>query len=103
MIGDDIYKVSPEMEEEIDALSMMDDSKIDLTDPELPSVADWPDAARGKFYRPVKKVVTIRLDSDIISWFKAQGGKYQTKINKVLREYITQQFQPPTANIRDRK
>ena len=34
-----------------------------------------------------KKSVTIRLDSDIVEWFKHQGGQYQTLINEVLRRY----------------
>lgn len=43
---------------------------------------------RGRFYRPVKKPVTIRLDTDVVAWFKSHGKKYQTAINKALREYI---------------
>lgn len=34
-----------------------------------------------------KQSVTIRLDSDIVEWFKHQGGQYQTLINEVLRRY----------------
>jgi len=36
-------------------------------------------------YRPIKKPVTLRLDADVIAWFKAQGRGYQTRINKTLR------------------
>ena len=39
----------------------------------------------GKFYRPIKKSVTIRLDSDVLAWVKSQGGGYQTRINNLLR------------------
>jgi uncharacterized protein (DUF4415 family) len=46
---------------------------------------DWSGAEIGKFYRPVKKPVTMRLDSDIIDWLKADGGGYQTKANWLLR------------------
>lgn len=42
----------------------------------------------GKFYRPVKKQVSIRLDADMLEWFKVRGGKYQTHINQVLRNYM---------------
>ncbi len=34
-----------------------------------------------------KQPVTIRLDADIVEWFKEQGGQYQTVINEVLRRY----------------
>jgi uncharacterized protein (DUF4415 family) len=36
-------------------------------------------------YRPIKKPVTLRLDADVIAWFKAQGRGYQTRINRSLR------------------
>ena len=34
-----------------------------------------------------KKSITIRLDSDVVEWFKQQGGQYQSLINEVLRRY----------------
>ena len=40
---------------------------------------------RMEWYRPIKKPVTLRLDADVIAWFKAQGRGYQTRINKALR------------------
>lgn len=36
----------------------------------------------------VKQIVTIRLDVDMLEWFKAAGPGYQTRINQVLREYM---------------
>jgi uncharacterized protein (DUF4415 family) len=46
-----------------------------------------------------KHRITIRLDKDIINWFKAQveaagGGSYQTLLNNALREYIAHQEEP---------
>lgn len=35
-----------------------------------------------------KAVVTLRLDQDVLKWFKAQGGGYQTRINALLRAYM---------------
>ncbi len=40
-------------------------------------------------FKPVKQSVTIRLDSDVVSWFKKQADKYQTEINSVLRKHMT--------------
>ncbi|MBR4605402.1 MAG: BrnA antitoxin family protein [Lachnospiraceae bacterium] len=76
----------PPIEEQIAALKQKSDSEIDFSD--IPEIVDWSKAVRGKFYRPVKKHVTIRLDADILDWFKKNSAQYQTAINKALREYI---------------
>jgi uncharacterized protein (DUF4415 family) len=39
----------------------------------------------GKFYRPIKKSLTIRIDADVLAWVKKQGKGYQTRINSYLR------------------
>lgn len=62
------------------------DREIDLS--EMPEVLDWSDAVRGRFYRPIKKPIGIRVDADVLAWFKSLGGKYQARINEALREYM---------------
>lgn len=60
-------------------------------DPTLKDVAEiqtWMVAERGEFYRPVKEQITLRLDKDVIAWFKTGGEGYQTRINEALREYV---------------
>jgi len=42
----------------------------------------------GDFYKPLKKSVTVRLDVDVIAWFKKGGRKYQTRINAALRSMM---------------
>ena len=64
----------------------MSDDDIDYSD--IPQQLDWSGAVRGKFYRANKEAVTIRLDSDVVAWFKASEPKYQTAVNRVLREYM---------------
>jgi len=61
----------------------MKDREIDTTD--IPPTLDWSKAVVGKFYRPIKKPLTIRLDADVIAWLKRQGRAYQTRINALLR------------------
>jgi uncharacterized protein (DUF4415 family) len=81
--------LTPELKAELEALAAMPDDTIDLSD--MPEVTDWSGWVRGKFYRPVKKQVTVRLDADVLEWFKAkQGGKrgYQTAINAALRKVV---------------
>jgi uncharacterized protein (DUF4415 family) len=45
-------------------------------------------AGIGSLYRPIKKVVTLRLDADVLAWFKKPGPGYQTRINRVLRRVM---------------
>jgi uncharacterized protein (DUF4415 family) len=61
----------------------MKDSNIDTSD--IPPVLDWSKAVVGKFFRPIKKPLTIRLDADVLDWLKGQGKGYQTRINALLR------------------
>ena len=81
---------APEKEQkaEIEALANLPDEKIDTTD--IPEILDWSGAKRGMLYRPVKQQITLRLDADVLAWFRANapGGRgYQTEINRVLREH----------------
>ena len=71
---------------ELAALEKMPDSAIDTSD--IPEVTDWSRAQVGRFYRPIKQPVTIRLDADVIAWFKETAPQYQTAVNRVLREYM---------------
>ena len=74
---------------ELEALAAVPDERIDLED--IPEVRDWSGAERGRFYRPVKQQLTLRLDADVVAWFKrhADGGRgYQTDINRALRDHV---------------
>lgn len=71
---------------ELQALAAMDDKDIDISD--IPETVGWDSAEIGKFYRPIKKKLTIRLDADVVEWFKRNNRHYQSAINKALREYI---------------
>jgi uncharacterized protein (DUF4415 family) len=77
-------KLAKSQSEEIRALRRMKDKEIDLTD--IPEVTNWGNAVVGKFYRPIKKSLTIRIDADVLAWLKGQGKGYQTRINGLLRE-----------------
>jgi uncharacterized protein (DUF4415 family) len=61
----------------------MKDSEIDLTD--MPEVLDWSGAQIGRYNRPKKKPVTMRLDEDVVAWLEGYGRGYQTKANMMLR------------------
>ncbi len=77
-------KLRKKQTEELAELARLPDHKIDLSDtPELP---DWTNAVVGKFYRPIKRPVTVRIDADILAWLKRSGPGYQTRINALLRQ-----------------
>jgi len=71
---------------ELAALAALPDDQIDTSDiPELPPGA-WKDAVRGRFYRPVKQPISMRLDADVVAWLKKRGKGYQTRVNSILRQ-----------------
>jgi len=66
-----------------------DDIKRDIAeDPEFKDEPqDW--YARAKLEMPTsKRLLSLRLDDDVIDWFKRQGSGYQTKMNAVLRAFV---------------
>lgn len=70
----------------VDALK---DEEIDTSD--IP-VLDKDFFAEAELRIPgAKPSVTIRLDPDVLDWFKSQGKGYQTRINAVLRRYVEAQ------------
>ena len=70
----------------------------EVVDPDNPPwTEDMPGPAvprrgRGPQKAPTKVSTTIRLDADILAWFKAQGSGYQTRINKALRHVMEEQL-----------
>ncbi len=80
-------RLSEAKRKELRKLAAKTDDEIDLTDiPEIRSIPS--DAVIGRFYRPKKSTVTIRLDADVLAWLKATGEGYQTRINAYLREMM---------------
>ena len=80
-------KLSADARKELEALAAMPDSEIDTSD--IPEIRELPsDAVVGRFYRPKKTTVTMRLDADVVAWLKASGEGYQTRINAYLRELM---------------
>ena len=82
-------RLTREQMEELKALASLPDEAIDTSD--APELSDWSGAKRGLFYRPVKQQLTLRLDADVVAWFKnhtTSDEGYQTRINRALREYV---------------
>src|ERR1035437_2049772 len=53
--------LTPELQAELDALAAMPESEIDTTD--MPPITDWSHAVRGPFYRPIKRPLSLRVDT----------------------------------------
>ena len=71
-------------------IEAMKDEEIDLTDsPEL----DATFFQEAVLWPGHKKQITLRLDPDVVDFFKGQGKGYQTAINRVLRKYVEAQKQ----------
>jgi len=72
-------------------LSTMNDKNIDTSD-----IAELDDDFfhNAELKTPSKQPVTLRIDADVLTWFKAQGQGYQTRINQLLRRYM-ETHQPP--------
>jgi uncharacterized protein (DUF4415 family) len=83
-----MHKANRKRNKEIAALKRMKDDQIDTSD--IPEVTDWSGAVVGKFFRPIKEPVTIRIDADVLDWLKSKGKGYQTRINQLLRAAMQQ-------------
>jgi uncharacterized protein (DUF4415 family) len=84
--------LTPKLRKQLSTLAAIPDDAIDTSDiPELPPGA-WKDAVRGRFYRPVKQAVSMRLDADVVAWLKKPGKGYQTRANRILRQRMLEEI-----------
>jgi uncharacterized protein (DUF4415 family) len=67
------------------ALNTKPDAKVESSDTLPSGEAIWKNAALNPLYRPKKTSTTVRIDSDVLLWLRAQGKGYQSRINAILR------------------
>lgn len=72
-----------------DRVDAMKDEEIDTSD--IPPLDEAFFAEATLRMPQAKPIITIRLDPDVLDWFKSQGQGYQTRINAVLRRYVEAQ------------
>ena len=75
-------------------LRRVSEREIRATSP--PELADLPDGFwdQAKVVEPpTKQPISLRVDADVLHWFKTQGPRYQSRMNAVLRSYMTQSRQ----------
>ena len=78
-------KVPDLVRKELAALAAKPEGEIDFSDLPATQRKDWQGAQRGKFYRPIKQQLTVRVDADVLEWLKSQGSGYQSRLNDILR------------------
>ena len=70
------------------ALAAMPDDQIDTSDAPFRPDAVW---VKAVDFPHAKKLISLRIDEDVIEFFKHSGTRYQTRINAVLRSYVNAQ------------
>ena len=84
--------ISAEERKRLLAVSKQNEENVDASDAPPLSEAELQRAVRGRFYRPTKTQVTLRIDAGVIDWFKRNTPQgYQTDINRVLADYVAAQ------------
>ncbi|RSZ58444.1 BrnA antitoxin family protein [Massilia atriviolacea] len=70
---------------------MNDEFQTSWSEPASMQQGDASTVQRPPAAAPLKQIVTIRLDVDMLKWFKSAGPGYQTRINQILREHMEAQ------------
>jgi uncharacterized protein (DUF4415 family) len=83
--GKCMNKVPDSVRKELALLAAKPEGEIDFSDLPATQRKDWQGAERGKFYRPIKQQLTVRVDADVLEWLKSQGSGYQSRLNDILR------------------
>jgi len=83
-------ELTPQERAELKAVESLSEDDIDTNDIPEASLDNMMAGERGRYFRPAKTSITIRLDADLVAWFKthAENGGYQTEINRVLRWHM---------------
>ena len=84
--------VTDRQRRELQRLAKLPDSRIDFSDAPERKVR-MSEIEVGRFYRPIKQLVSLRVDAEVLAWFRGRGKKYQTYMNEVLRREM--QANPP--------
>ena len=84
--------ISKRQREQLKRLANKPDAHIDFSD--APEITSLPSKVYvGRFYRPIKQLVSLRVDADVLAWFRSRGKKYQTYMNEVLRREMQERAQ----------
>lgn len=80
--------LTAEQKARLEAIAAMPDDQIDTSDMPFNPGAVW---VKAVDFPHAKKLISLRIDEDVIEYFKHTGTRYQTRINAVLRSYVKSQ------------
>lgn len=83
---EDLPPLTKQQRAELKRLASLPDDEIDFSD--IPELDEAWFAEAEVWTPPAKKQITLRLDEDIVAYFKEQGKGYQTRMNAVLRAFV---------------
>ena len=78
--------LSAEQKARLDAVAGMPDDRIDFSDAPYQPEAVWMKASAD--LPPTKRQITLRIDAEVLEFFKNTGNRYQSRMNAVLRSYV---------------
>ena len=61
-------------------------SRLQASGGDLPPMPNWP-----RYFKAIKEPVTLRVDADVLAWYRKQGRGYQTRINRALRKAMMEE------------
>ena len=79
-------QLNTEQKARLDAVALIPDEQIDYSDAPKRVDAQWMKAAEQ--LPKSKKQITLRIDADVLAFFKGTGTRYQSRMNAVLRSYV---------------
>ena len=89
---------------DLERLRRVTEAQIARTSP--PELANLPDdfwAEAEVVIAPTKEAISLRVDEDVLSWFREGGPRYQSRMNAVLRSYVQSMKRKPTRSRRESK
>ncbi len=79
--------LSSKLKDEAAKLLAMPDEEIDYSD--IPKLSDEQLEQFSRYYRPIKKHLTLRIDADVLAWFEKHNN-FRDLINQICRIYMRQ-------------
>jgi uncharacterized protein (DUF4415 family) len=81
----------------VDALTDEEIEEAVRNDPDAPPIVDEEWFAKATLVMPEKKVpISLRIDREVVDWFKSNGSRYQSRMNAVLKAYAKAHQKPPS-------
>lgn len=81
-----VRPITAELARELAFLEKVKDADIDMTG--MPESLDWAASTVGKYYRPIKEPVSMRIDADVLNWARSLGRGYQSQVNELMRIWM---------------